>query len=537
MNRDTLGVYGKESSGPRWAAMRELNNAAAKLVLQGRSGEAAAKLHEAIALTRVADVDAAGLDGRARALGNLAALAESQGEPGRVLELTEEALAACDAAQAEAGDRYGTVAVRASLLVNRSQTFQLLGRHDEALADLDAAAAITGGDSADEAYLRVSIANSRSVVLIDLERWEEAEAAVHRALELAAAHDPRLTGHPHSNLALIYQVRNELDAAMAHLRLAEQIHTAAGDAPAAALAIANQGRVAMRAGDLEEGGRLLAAAERALDGIEQPLRAAELRFARATAAHEAGDTALARELLPRAVAALREAGHAAMLAEALALQGDMLAGDGDFDAAEEAHLEAWRVYEAAGAVYHLTRIDQRRAFAATHRAQLATDPDEQARYLGFAFDLAVPAALAADAIRHGFAPGRAREQWAATVAVPAMAHALSLATALGIGALVSELLEHMSATVALHAAAPVDVAAVPEPPEPPPPAPSEGEVLSFTASALVTGASGDFPAVRFALPPRLRVNPWRASQLEPWIQETERRYGFRIRSDEVIDTW
>jgi hypothetical protein len=118
-----------------------------------------------------------------------------------------------------------------------------------------------------------------------------------------------------------------------------------------------------------------------------------------------------------------------------------------------------------------------------------------------------------------------------------MAHALSLAAALRDGALVSELLEHMSATVSLHSAAPLDFDPLPDDPEPFMLEPSEGELLSFTASALVTGTSGDFPAARFALPPRLRVNPFREPQLEPWIQETERRYGFPIRSDKVIDTW
>ncbi|GAA1691740.1 hypothetical protein GCM10009830_44370 [Glycomyces endophyticus] len=536
MSDDVIGIRGRASSGPRWTAFRDLNNEAARLAGQGRGTEAAALLERAVALTRVADADAAGLDGRARALGNLAALAEGRGETGEALLLAEEALAACDAAQAQAGDRYGTVAVRASLLVNRAQTLQLLGRLDEALADLDTAQAITTGDGADDVYLRVSILNSRSVLLIGLERWEEAEAAARRTLGLAAAADPRLTGHPYANLALIAQSRNDHEQAAAYLRLAEQIHTASGDTASAALAAANRGRAAMRAGDHAEGLRLLAAAEEALDAAEQPLRAAELRYTRAHAAFQTGDPALAKALLPAATAALRQAGHAVMLAEALALQGDLLAAEGDFDAAEAAHLEAWRTYADAGALYHLTRIDQRRAFAFTRRAELAADPGEQQTYLRFAFDLAVPAALATDAIRHGFAPGGPRERWAATVAVPAMAHALSLAAALGVGALVSELLEHMSATVALHAPAAAAFAPPPEPPELPVPEP-DGELLSFAASAFVTGASGDFPPVRFALPPRLRVNPWRESQLEPWIRETERRYGFPIRSDEVIDTW
>jgi hypothetical protein len=103
------------------------------------------------------------------------------------------------------------------------------------------------------------------------------------------------------------------------------------------------------------------------------------------------------------------------------------------------------------------------------------------------------------------------------------------------GALISELLEHMSATVSLHAATPA-AAFTFEAFEIPTPAP-DADRLSFAASAFVTGTSADFPTPQFALPPRLRVNPNRPSALEPWIEETERRYGFAIRSDQVVDSW
>nr|WP_255672812.1 tetratricopeptide repeat protein [Glycomyces amatae] len=490
---------------------------------------------EAYEQTLVADVDAAGLDGRARALANLAALAEGRGDTAEALRLADEALASCAAAEQAAGDRYGTVAVRASVLVNRAQTLQLLGRLDEALADLDAALELTGDAVAgDEGLVAVMLHNSRSVLLIGLERWEEAEAAARRTLELANARDPRLAGHPYSNLAVIAQARNDNDAAMGYLRLAEQIHR--GDPASAALAVANQGRLAMRRGDVGEGRRLLEEAERAFADGEQPLRAAEIRYSRAHAAFQGGDAALAQTLLPAAIDVLRGAGHAAMLAEALALQGDLLAARAAFEEAEAAYLDARHWLEAQGARYHLARIDMRRAFAAAARCAVAVTGTERERLLRTALDLALPAALATDAIRHQFAPGLPREQWASTVAVPAMAHALHLAAALRDGALVSELLEHMSATVSLHAPAAAPAEAVPEPPDPAPP-PPEAQALPFAAAGLVTAAAGGFPAPRFALPPRLRVNPGRPSALEPWIGETERRYGFAIRSDEVVDTW
>jgi tetratricopeptide (TPR) repeat protein len=376
------------------------------------------------------------------------------------------------------------------------------------------------------------------VLLFGLERLEEADAEARVTLELAEAHDPRLAAHPHSNLAAIAQAVNEHDAAMEYLRLAEQIHHLTGDQASAALAVANQGRVAARSGDVEAAVRLLASAEQAFAAAEEPLRAAEIRLSRVQAMLESGGApGTARALLTPAIATLRDAGHATMLAEALAVDGDIAAALGDFEEADASYLAAWEQYAAMGARYQLARIDMRRAFAVTARCEQETKPRKQYRLLQDALALSLPSALATDAIRHQFAPGHARERWAATVAIPAMAHALTLATMLQDGALISELLEHMSATVSLHAP---DAAPTVEPflPEPLTPQMFAGELqLSYTASALITGVSGDFPAARFALPPRLLVNPNRPSHLEPWIRETERRYGFPIRSDEVVRAW
>ncbi len=244
-----IGLRGKETSGPRWARFRELNNAAALMVGEGRTAEATAKFEEAYRETLVEDVDGAGFDARARALGNLATLAEGRGDTAEALRLTDEALLACDSAEREVGDRHGTVAVRANILIQRAQTLQLLGRLDDALADSRCGTVHRrrqGRGRQRAACWRSSLHNTRSVLLIGLERLEEAETAARHALELAAAFDPRLTGHPYTNLALIAQATNDHDTAMSYLRLAEQVHTAAGDAVNAALAVANQARGALR---------------------------------------------------------------------------------------------------------------------------------------------------------------------------------------------------------------------------------------------------------------------------------------------------
>jgi tetratricopeptide (TPR) repeat protein len=538
-DEDLIGLQGKETLGPRWAEFRELNNAAIRMLNEGRVTEATAMFQEAYSKTLVEDIDAAGFDARGRALGNLATLAGDRGDTAEALRLAGEALLSCERAEREVGDRYGTIAVRTAALIQRAQTFQLLGRFNEALTDLDAALPLIDetDTSGNGRLLAFMLYNTRTVQLIGLEHLEEAEAAARRALEFANAHDPRLAGHPYSNLALIAQAHNEHDAAMAYLRLAEQIHAATSDTTAAAIAVANQGRVAARAGDLEQAGRLLLAAAQAfLDG-EQPLRAAEVRLSRAQTAFQHGDAELARSLLPQAIETLRDADHVVMLADALGLQGDMLTADADLYSAEAAYLEARALYEQTGSRYNVARLDMRRAIAVADIAERVTDPDQQQLLLQSALYLSLPSALATDAIRHTYAPGPAREQWAATVAIPAMAHALHLAMALREGALISELLEHMSATTSLHAPSPAAAPTADITTFELPAASAEADQLSFAASAFVTGTSTDFPASRFALPPRLRVNPNRPSALEQWIAETEHRYGFPIRSDQVVDSW
>jgi tetratricopeptide (TPR) repeat protein len=537
--RELIGLYGKETSGPRWAPVRELNNAAARLATEGRFAEATPMFEEAYAMTLVADVDAAGLDVRARVLGNLSSMAERRGDTVEALRLADESISACLAAEAQAGDRYGTVAVRVATLIQRAQTFQLLGRLDEALADLDTALAITAGlgEGDDDALVRTILHNTRGVLLYGLERLEEAETEARIALDLATAHDPRLTGHPYSLLASIAQSLNQFEAAMEYARLAEQVHEFAGDAAEAALAVANQGRIAMSRGDFETGRELLSRAERGLADSERPLQAAEISLSLAAAERQAGSPQTARELLAPAIETFRNAGNADKLAEALAVDGEILAALGEFKQADASYVAAWNQYAVTGARYHLAHIDLRRAFVLIARFERETKRRKQYRLVQQALTLALPAALATDAIRHRFAPGRAREQWVATVANPAMTTSLNLAMMLQDGPLISELMEHMSATVSLHSpdAAPFDGALVPEPLTP---QMFEGELeLSYTASALITGHSADFPAARFALPPRLLVNPNRPSHLEPWIQMTEGRYGFPIRSDEVVQAW
>jgi tetratricopeptide (TPR) repeat protein len=466
-------------------------------------------------------------------------MAERRGDTLEALRIADESIASCLAAEAQAGDRYGSVAVRVGTLINRSQTLQLLGRHDEALADLDTALAITADmdEGEDGALVRFNLHNSRGVLLYGLERLEEAETEARIALDLATAHDPRLAGHPYSLLSSIAQSLNEHEAAMEYAQLCEQVHQFAGDAAEAALATANQGRLALSRGDFEAGRELLSRAERALAESERPLQAAEIRLSLAAAERQVGNLQTARDLLAPAIETLRNAGAAAKLAEALAVDGEILAALGEFKKADASYVAAWNQYAVIGARYHLAHIDLRRAFVLIARFERETKRLKQYWLLQKALTLALPSALATDAIRHQFAPGRAREQWAATVANPAMTLVLNLAMMLQDGALISELMEHMSATVSLHSpdAALFDGAPLPEPLTP---QMFEGELeLSYTASALITGLSADFPAARFALPPRLLVNPNRQSHLEPWIQKTERRYGFPIRSDEVVQAW
>jgi len=541
------GVRTKTTLGPRWHPFRDLNNEAIRLSAQGRLSEAEAMYEAAYRMTLVGDVDAAGWDARARALTNLAGLRETLGDVDSALTLSAEALAACGQALDQVGDRYGTRAVKASVLINRAQTLHRVGRLEDSLVDLDAALELaTGGGQDNDDLLAFNLRNTKANTLTSLERWPEADTEARAALDLAMRHHPTLAGYPYTTLAIIMEATGDFAAAQQFLQLSADVNSIAGEESARASAIANLGRLAMRRGDFDAAADAFAQAEKSFLAGEQPGKVAQIQYSRGVLAINAGQFDTARQLLSEAAHGLDATGDASTLAECRGLLGDLLAFNGEFDDAEELHLTARRAHTAAGANFQAARVDGRRAVTRYLRAVNASTPDDQLRFLREAMDLALPAALATDAIRHRFAPGPTRERWVATVSEPVMSMVFALAVQLHDIALLWELIENVSATVSLQSeiqlnplqiglAQAFDSLETGQRFEPA----TDPVDLPFAAGAalITTDETQTFPVTGFGLPPRLRIDPDRSALLSDWIDRAEHRYGFPVRTREEINSW
>jgi hypothetical protein len=149
-----------------------------------------------------------------------------------------------------------------------------------------------------------------------------------------------------------------------------------------------------------------------------------------------------------------------------------------------------------------------------------------------ALDLALPAALAAEAVRQRFAHGVMRERWVALASAPLIRSAFNAIRAVGDVDLVAAYIDHIAAAVFLDGASPVardELVSLPLPP------PVEETHLPYAASFFAS--TGGLSPVGFALPPRVRVDPAVPSALDSWIDIAEQRYGMPVRSAQVVPSW
>lgn len=452
-------------------------------------------------------VDSTSDDVRARALGNLAAVALDEGE-------VEEAI------------RFARAAVRIDAPGVREAAAALLGcalllaaRYDEALAALSE---VDGSALA---------AHTRARALVALGRPAEAEPAARAALDLAPTPGVLVT------LALAGQATGDPDAAD-HVELAAELRTGASNP----LEREDLARFALGAGDLDAADRHydLAAEGFAALGLES--RAAHCLVGRAAVAVRRTQLTKANRLLRKAVKALVRAGDDLALIECHTIHGRMLLSARLHRAAEDSFLAARALAVRHEAWHEAARIDAGRAEAALGSIGRLTRGSTRADRLGSALNLALPAALATDALRHRFAPGAARERWVRTVSEPVFALALRIIAELGWSNLAMEVVENKAAGVAPDTGKST-VESLPEVPvlRSPYRMADAGEQLPYAAAALTaglrTGPDSTPIAAGFAVPPMIEVMPSGESLLEPWIDAARERYHLQVRSTEQVRAW
>ncbi|MDO3649434.1 tetratricopeptide repeat protein [Nocardia mangyaensis] len=457
---------------------------------------------------------------RSAALINAASMADELGEHRRSVSLFRAALAELpeDAAHQ-----------RPAALVNLSQALQHLGELDAAQEALEQAREELA-DDADQGFLRVACLLSLTAVALHRQQWARAAELATESLGVTERFAPELVGHPLVNLAASsFEIgRHELALDFARQGLAAFV--AAGEEAAVAETRQNLAIMLVRAGHYDE--------------AEEPLRAGQQFFDRAGLGHRSGigaktagflaegrgELATARSSYQQALDYFDATGAVLDAADVRLRLATVSCAEGDLTRGEELLAESFAVYSAHGLGMHCAQLDYWHAELLRTAIEQAPQPDPE--LLARAVDLAVPAALAIDAVRHTLPNGNQRAHWHRTVAEPAMRLAFHCAALSGDGELVADLIDSQCAGTTLDLAAFHDTAAptlefqlidptVVE--RPAAPALQLGNALADVAAAA---------GVPVAPPPRLVSNG--RIVLSAFITHAEERYGRRVRDERVI---
>ncbi|MBW4717966.1 tetratricopeptide repeat protein [Saccharothrix obliqua] len=504
----------------RWHRCVELNGRGAELAAAGDLA-GARELFEA-AHREVADED--DLDAlvcRAVVAGNLAGVADA-------VRWSTEAIDVGRVVLARGGDPHGTTQVVVNALLTRAQHLRHGSRLDEALADLDEAAALVGEQP--------PVVALRAAVLAAAGRFAEASVAAGRALDLAYASAPELLPFVHSTLAEIAGGTGDHDGGVEHHSLARDLAEATGDGNARAAALVSLARLAYLASDHDRAAALYDEAEALLRTAGDERALAPCLLGRAAVETARGRPRAALPLVEQALAVFGDRVTPVELIVASQVHGAALEALGEYAAADERYAAAEEACERAGLWHVSLGAAWWRADALVRRAA-TVDGVRRQELARRALDVALPAALAAEAVRQRFPHGPLRERWVALAAAPAVQSAFTALAAVGDVDLAAAYIDHVAGTVSLSPAeeAPVergDLVALPAPPVP------EEDHLPYAASFLTTaGEDPAFPAAGFALPPRVRLDPATPTALDAWLDTAERRYGFPVRSAEAVASW
>ncbi|GAA5049326.1 tetratricopeptide repeat protein [Nocardia callitridis] len=486
--------------------------------------------------TLVDDVDAFGLDIRARALSNLAAIAETKGDLDEAISLANEVVELCLAVEAQLGSVRRTGDVRIGTIINRAQTYALVGRDTEGIADLSAAGAEF--DENTPPLLICNLHNTLGNAYLSIEQYEQAAAEFMIARDVALNHEPRLASYAYSGLASVAHRTGDRRLAHEQMSLARELQ--ATDAASAARADENLARMLLEQGDVDGAEAHFAAAERGYVQGGDPRGAAGCSYGRAAVLLARGKLLPARKTAKRALAGFTDQGDLIAQVSTHLLLGDINASAMRFADADGCYLRAREVCEAQGTMHEVARIDVRRAAVAHGAAGVAIRRSEKQRCLEGALNLALPAALATDAMRQRFAPGPIRERWVTGVASVALSIALQVITSLQHTRLAVELLEFVCSSASVDAGAvTADMANLPVLAQTDSPFDTEYTQVATAAGgtavdiAMLGGSAPGAPA----LAPRVRAVPDAGDEFLVWISEAERRYRLAIRSSDLINAW
>ncbi|MGW0181900.1 tetratricopeptide repeat protein [Nocardia sp. NPDC003345] len=420
---------------------------------------------------------------------------------------------------------------RASTLINYSQALQHLSELDEAQAVLEQARDLLGAN-ADLGVLRVSCLLSLTAVATHRGRWTRVIEIGTESLDAAVRFAPHLAGHPLMTLAGAYFETGRRDLGLDFAQQALAAFTAAGDHNAVADTQQNLAQILARMGRPDEAEELARASQEYYERAGLGYRAGVGWKVRGFLAEGRGELDSAEQWYTRGLdcfetsgAVLDSAAVRSRLATLAYLRGRI--GEG-----QQLLAAAFAVYAERGLGLHCAQLDY------WHAALLETvvddmgDPAPELLALGRA--LAVPAAIAIDAVRYTLPNGGQRDQWNREVADPAIRLAFRFAYLCGDAPLLADLIETQCAGTTLDP----DGARETGRPQFPLDLPGPPVVSAEPAGPLHLGAALAHIAASAGLPvtppPRLAVGPGGRIALADHLAVAEQRYGYPVRENRVI---
>ncbi|MFI7663801.1 tetratricopeptide repeat protein [Nocardia sp. NPDC049526] len=469
---------------------------------------------------------------RVSALVNAASMSDELGDHAEAIVLFREALAEMPA---------DAIEKRPAALINLSQALQHVGDLDGAQEALEQARALLTEHN-DESMQRVACLLSLTAVAFHRQSWAYAIELATESLDAAVRFAPHLAGHPLSTLGGIYFETGRRELAVDFMGQALAAFDAAGDRNAVAETEQNLAVMYVRLDRFDE--------------AEPPLRSSQEYFERAELGYRAGvglktmgflaegrgDTDAAHQLYRRGLDYFQESGAVLDAADVRVRLATVAYSNGQYDEGEILIGEAFAAYAERGLGLHCAQIDFWHAALLESVIEAAESPD--AELLGRAIGLAVPSALAIDAVRHTLPNGNQREKWNRQIADPAMRMAFRFAYLSGNGPLIVDLIETQCAGTTLDIAR----SAVGVPPRLPlelfdPPAepaqptvqvgtgPQRGSAPQLGTALASVSASAGLPVVP---PPRVAVAPDGHIALAGYIEAAELRYGHPVRDSRVL---
>ena len=477
-----------------------------------------------------------------------------RGAPGDGVPALDRALVLLRGTEAHATGPRGRPVWLATLLkalMERAEAARRAGDHDTAAALLDEGER-RAQEPSDDGTRRAELAGARARLLMDRGDWGAAEELLTAAL--AAAPDG-ISTVPYllTSLGLVLastgrpdQAEDHLDRAAEHFRVLER-----SDAEPAFLT-GHRGFAAVRRGDLDEAERLYHQASVALERQGDHVSLAVCEQARSLIAQARGSADAARALAASSLSRFEGLGVRLAAADSLVVSARHAFDAGDHLAMKDMCERARAVFEEMGAYERCAQTDFLVARAVTGLLRAGRFEGHEREALDSALALVLPAALALEAMRTGFATGHARDQWSA-LSRSAVRLVFELALLRQDQGLLFELVEFRCAGATLAPApeseGPFPGPAARSPLGPPAPARPPGSSRAGGPepdAALAAGSHGGGEAggvgeaqgadgLRVALPPRVLMGEGTdRTALREYVDEAEARYRLRVTSDLTV---